>query len=72
MKKNIGKRDRIARLVVSLFLIGVAFVFESKAVALAFLLAGFFTLFETLSGWCAFYSLVGKNTCPVEMISSKK
>ena len=67
-----GKRDRVARLVVSLFLIGAAFVFESKAVALAFLLAGFFTLFETFSGWCAFYSLVGKSTCPVEMISSKK
>lgn len=61
MKKNIGTPDRVIRLLLSLVLFFFAWWLPSW-IALAFAL---FTLYESVAGWCAFYQLIGKNTCPL-------
>lgn len=68
MKKNIGKKDRIIRLVISIALAIVAFLF-SGIIKLALLLVSVFILYEALAGWCAFYAIIGKNTCPAELFA---
>ncbi|MBA2727151.1 MAG: DUF2892 domain-containing protein, partial [Parachlamydiaceae bacterium] len=30
------------------------------------LLASAFVFFEALRGWCVFYQLMGKNSCPID------
>lgn len=68
MKKNIGKKDRIVRFVIFCVLIGAALYLKSP-----FLYFGaLFVLYETLAGWCAFYQLIGKNTCPISQTSREK
>ena len=62
MKKNIGTYDRVVRAVFGvLFLVG-AWWFHS----LILLAIALFSFYEALVGWCAFYQLIGKNTCPIE------
>jgi hypothetical protein len=60
MKKNIGKPDRILRLIVGLILLALAYWNMSWIL----LLAGIFTLFEALMSWCILYQILGKNSCP--------
>ena len=71
MKKNIGTPDRIVRLVLAiLFFIGI--FFTSNVVGQIILgAASLFTVYEALVGWCAFYALIGKNTCPLPDIEIK-
>lgn len=61
MKKNIGKIDRLGRLLIAVLLLLYA-LWQLSFLAAAF---GLFTLYEALAGWCIFYQLIGKNTCPV-------
>ena len=69
MHKNIGTPDRLARLVIGLVLIaagsflGIAINFILGSIII---LAGLFCVYEAVVGWCALYSLLGKNTCPVK------
>jgi len=65
MKKNIGKQDRIVRFVLALACILLALSVAIEAVKIILLLLAIFCLYEVLVGWCAFYQLIGKNTCPV-------
>jgi hypothetical protein len=60
MKKNIGKPDRILRLIVGLILLAMAYWNMSWIL----LLAALFTLFEALMSWCILYQILGKNSCP--------
>ncbi|MSR76165.1 MAG: DUF2892 domain-containing protein [Candidatus Ryanbacteria bacterium] len=61
--KNIGKGDRLLRLV-----IGVAFLLWAITTTWSPILIFFsgFAFFEAIFSWCGFYAALGKNTCPVE------
>lgn len=61
MKKNIGTTDRLVRLILACLLLGLAIFYQSWILAAA----GLFTLYEAFAGWCVFYQLIGKNSCPV-------
>lgn len=66
MKKNIGTTDRIVRVLIGIaLLVGIFFVY-SLIVKIILFIFGAFCIYEALSGWCAFYALIGKNTCPIE------
>lgn len=60
MKKNIGTSDRLFRLILSIIILGYALWQESWISAIV----GLFVLYEALAGWCLFYQLLGKNSCP--------
>lgn len=66
MKKNIGTKDRIARLVIGVLLLAAIFFVASTVVKIILAVAGIFCFYEALSSWCAFYALIGRNTCPIE------
>lgn len=61
--KNIGKNDRIVRLVLGVGLLLFA-VFTTWSPVL--LIAAGFCIFEAMFSWCGFYAILGKNTCPFE------
>jgi hypothetical protein len=60
MKKNIGKPDRILRLIVGILLLGWAYWKMSWIL----LVLGLFTLFEAYMSWCILYHILGKSSCP--------
>jgi len=67
MKKNIGKFDRLVRLFLGLICLIIALLTPFSWVArITILVIGLFTIYEALVGWCAFYALIGKNTCPIK------
>ena len=61
MKSNIGKVDRLIRLALAVLLFIYAY-WQSSWVAFGFSL---FTFYESWAGWCAFYQLIGRNSCPL-------
>ena len=61
--KNLGKRDRIIRAILGAILLILAITTIWNPVVLFF--SGF-CFFESIFSWCAIYSAIGKNTCPVE------
>ena len=61
MKKNIGTKDRLVRLSLALILLILAWLFHSWII----LAIGLFVLYEAAAGWCIYYYLTGKNTCPI-------
>ncbi|MCX6793383.1 MAG: DUF2892 domain-containing protein [Candidatus Falkowbacteria bacterium] len=67
MKKNIGKLDRLGRLFLGIVCLIIALLASfSVVVRIIVALVGLFTIYEALAGWCAFYALIGKNTCPIK------
>lgn len=62
MKRNIGKNDRILRLILSSIFFGLAFWLKSWLLAII----GLFTLYEALASWCVLYQFMGKNTCEIK------
>lgn len=65
MKKNIGTFDRVLRLIISIALIAGVFFVSGTIIKIALVLLAVFSFYEALAGWCAFYALIGKNTCPI-------
>lgn len=61
--KNIGKNDRLLRLVIGLGLLLWAINTTWSPILLFF--SGF-AFFEAIFSWCGFYAAIGKTTCPVE------
>jgi hypothetical protein len=61
MKSNIGKIDRLIRLAIAIFLLTYAY-WQGSWIAFAF---SIFTFYESWAGWCAFYQLIGRNSCPL-------
>ncbi|MBS0634065.1 MAG: DUF2892 domain-containing protein [Verrucomicrobia bacterium] len=59
MKKNIGKKDRLIRAILS-FLLFIAAWYTGSFIVL---LIALFVLYEVLSSWCLVYYLIGKSTC---------
>jgi Protein of unknown function (DUF2892) len=58
-KRNINTTDRLLRLIFGLLLLAYAW-WQYSWIALALAL---FSFYEALVGWCAFYQLIGKNSC---------
>ncbi|MBE0478149.1 DUF2892 domain-containing protein [Candidatus Aerophobetes bacterium] len=59
--RNIGKLDRIIRLLAG-FVLFVLGAYTWNPVVLFF--AGF-CFFQAIWSWCGLYATIGKNTCPV-------
>uniref|UniRef100_A0A7C4TJD9 DUF2892 domain-containing protein n=1 Tax=candidate division WWE3 bacterium TaxID=2053526 RepID=A0A7C4TJD9_UNCKA len=66
MKKNIGTKDRIFRLILGILcFVGIYFA-SNDIFKGALFIFGLFCFFQATFSWCAFYALIGKNTCPIE------
>lgn len=69
MKKNVGKTDKIIRLVVAAVL---GILLATGTIALASVLGTILAIvavifvFTALVNWCAIYALIGASTCPTE------
>lgn len=61
MKTNIGNLDRGIRYALA----AILFAYAAYASSFFVLLLALFTLYEAIGGWCAYYQLVGKNSCPI-------
>jgi hypothetical protein len=67
MKKNIGTKDRLIRLLLGIVCFVLAFtVANSSVLKIILVIAGVFCLFQAVFSWCLWYQIIGKNTCPVE------
>jgi hypothetical protein len=62
MKKNMGNRDRLIRFSLALALLFFAYFAKSWIV----LAASLFVFYEAFAGWCLFYQILGKSTCPIK------
>lgn len=62
MRNNIGFYDRIVRGILGVLLLAYAWYAHSM-LALGFAI---FVFYEALSSWCAFYGVIGTNTCPIK------
>lgn len=62
MKRNLDNKGRIIRLIIALLLLAYAW-WNSSWIALAFSL---FTFYEAFAGWCVFFQLLGKSSCPID------
>lgn len=71
MKKNIGKNDRFLRFIIATILLSFSFLVESIFLTVFLLISAIFVFYEFLVGWCAFYALIGKNTCPIDQNNGK-
>ncbi|MDP1688559.1 MAG: DUF2892 domain-containing protein [bacterium] len=63
LNNNIGKSDRLLRLVLGIGLLIWAITTTWSPIALFF--SGF-CFFEAIFSWCGFYAALGKNTCLAE------
>ncbi len=61
MKCNIGKTDRIIRVLIGLIVIAVGVYLKSWWGAV-----GLVPLFTAAIGWCGLYTLFGMSTCKVK------
>ena len=68
MKQNIGNFDRLLRITIGIFLLLFAIYFKS---GFLFLFA-VFSFYEAFVGWCIFYQLIGRNTCPIKSNKSDR
>lgn len=62
MKKNIGTKDRLLRLLIAILLLAYAW-WQRSWIALAFAI---FTLYEAVASWCVLYQILGKNSCDID------
>lgn len=62
MTQNVGKLDRLARIVIGIGLLSMLMLVDSGWKWLG--LIGLVPLFTALAGWCPAYSAFGVKTCP--------
>lgn len=67
MKKNIGLPDRLIRFVIAAILL--VFALWQKSWIAGF--ASLFVFYEALAGWCIYYQLIGKSSCPLDQTADK-
>lgn len=67
MKKNMGKLDRVIRLVIAAVLVGLIFadLVEGTLAIILLVVAGVFTLTSFIS-FCPLYTLLGFSSCPTK------
>lgn len=58
MEKNIGKIDKIIRIIAGVLIIGAGGYYKNWLG-----LIGLVPLFTAITGWCPLYSVLGVNTC---------
>lgn len=63
--KNVGKPDRIIRIVAGAALVAAAY-FTGGPAAVILALAGAGAMITGFIGWCGVYLLLGINTCTVD------
>ncbi len=61
MKCNIGKTDRIVRVVIGLIVIAVGVYLKSWWGVI-----GLLPIFTAATGWCGLYTLFGTSTCNIK------
>lgn len=61
MKKNVGKTDKVIRII-----IGVLFIVAAYLWTWWLLIPAFISIVTAFTGFCALYSLFGINTCKLE------
>jgi hypothetical protein len=61
MKINVGKIDKIGRILLGVTVIALGIYFQSW-----WGLVGIIPLTTALSGWCPLYSIFGLTTCPAK------
>ena len=66
MKNNVGRADKIIRIVVGLIIIVLGFVYSSW-----WGLIGLIPLITGLAGWCPLYLPFGISTCKVKNTEEK-
>ena len=64
MKANVGRADRVIRIVAGLVVFSLLFILEGNARWWG--LTGLIPLVTGLVGWCALYVPFGIDTCPTE------
>ena len=62
MKKNVGKTDRIVRVIVGILLIYVASVIDNRALIILASALGAISLAESYTGFCGMYGLFNIDT----------
>ena len=63
---NQNKSERIARFIISLFLLPTPFLLESSNYSIVLGAIGAILLFNALSGACMIYKLFGVDTCKLD------
>jgi len=67
MKKNVGKLDKMIRLLAALLMAVLVITGLVKgAVAVILVIAAVILLVTSLTGFCGLYTLLGMSTCPVK------
>ncbi len=66
MNKNIGTKDRLIRLAIAVACFAAAYTLSSGLLQVFFIAFGLFCVFQATFSWCAWYALLGKNTCPIQ------
>ena len=69
MKKNVGKMDKIIRLIVAAIIVvilGTKTVAIGSTLGIVLAIVAVIFTFTALANWCAIYALIGASTCPVE------
>ena len=66
MTKNIGTKDRLIRLAIAIACFVGAYVATAATIQLFLIAFGLFCVFQATFSWCAWYALLGKNTCPIQ------
>ena len=62
MTGNVGKTDKVLRIVAGIVLLALFFILDGSARWLG--LIGLVPLVTGLVGWCPAYAMIGVNTCP--------
>jgi hypothetical protein len=66
MTKNIGTKDRLIRLAIAIACFVGAYVARVAVFQLLLVAFGLFCVFQATFSWCAWYALLGRNTCPIQ------
>jgi uncharacterized membrane protein HdeD (DUF308 family) len=66
MEKNVGKTDRIVRLVLGVAAVAGGYLALAAPLSYVVMLVGIILIGTGALGTCALYSLIGMNTCEVK------
>ena len=64
MTKNMGTKDRVARLILGIILIISIFFTANTSIKILLSIIAVVAILQSIIGWCGLYALLGKNTCP--------
>ncbi len=72
MKKNVGKTDKIIRILIAVVLVALYFTnVVTGTLGIIFLVAAGISLVTALINFCGLYSLFGMSTCPMKKAKSE-